>query len=269
MTTSTAESGFDESMIPKYVPFTKKFHNKPYPSISPTRPELSAAGKNIVITGGGADIGNAIAVGFAQAGAASITILGRRPEKLEAGIISIKAAIPIGNTTQVYHHPVDLSSREETNTVFQTIASQIPGGKIDVLVSNAGSFPIVTPITSTTDEQLLSSFTTKVLTAMHAIQAFIPLAGPNPILLSTNTCIAHFPPMQGFGLYAATRAALVRLTDYIQMENPTLRLISIHPGWVATEGNSYDRNATDDGMSTETGSTSLLFLDASKSYANI
>ncbi|KAM7198217.1 putative short chain dehydrogenase reductase [Naviculisporaceae sp. PSN 640] len=223
-TTIAEQGGFDESAIPKTVPFTKKWHSTPYSSISPTRPELSAAGRNVVITGGGTGIGNAIAVAFAQAGTLSITILGRRLEKLKEGTIPIQAAIPTGSTTQVYYHSVDLLSREDTNSVFEAVASQIPDGKIDVLVSNAGA----------------------VLTAMHAIQAFIPLAGPEPIILSTNTCIAHYPPINGLGLYAFSRAALVRLTDYIQKENPEFRVISVQPGWVATEGNGFDPGAKDD-----------------------
>lgn len=32
---------------------TAAYHDKPYPSISPTRPELSLKGKTILITGGG------------------------------------------------------------------------------------------------------------------------------------------------------------------------------------------------------------------------
>lgn len=248
-TTIAEQGGFDESLVPKTIPFTKKWHSIPYPSISPTRPELSASGRNIVITGGGTGIGKAVAMAFAQAGAQSITILGRRLEKLKEGITPIQAAIPAGNTTSVYYHSVDLSSRQETDATFQAIASQIPGGKIDVLVSNAGAFPIITSIANATDEQLLASFTGQVMTAIHAIQAFIPLAGPNPIILSTNTCVAHLPPIDGLGLYAFSRAALVRLTDYIQHENPGFRVISVQPGWVATEGNGYDPGAKDDGRS--------------------
>ena len=33
--------------------FTDLVHSQPYPFISPTRKELSAAGKNIIVTGGG------------------------------------------------------------------------------------------------------------------------------------------------------------------------------------------------------------------------
>lgn len=37
--------------------FTKVWHSDTYPAINPTKPELSVAGKSVVITGGGAGIG--------------------------------------------------------------------------------------------------------------------------------------------------------------------------------------------------------------------
>jgi hypothetical protein len=43
--------------FPTLPPFLKNWHNKPYAAISPSRPELSVHGKNIVVTGGGTRIG--------------------------------------------------------------------------------------------------------------------------------------------------------------------------------------------------------------------
>lgn len=67
-----------------FVSFTKTWHKKPYVAIDPIRPELKASGKFVVVAGGGTGIGKAIAISFAQAGAKTIAILGRRLDKLEA-----------------------------------------------------------------------------------------------------------------------------------------------------------------------------------------
>ncbi|KAK3315540.1 oxidoreductase [Apodospora peruviana] len=238
--------GVDASNFPKIIPFTKKWHNVPYPFISPTRPELSAAGRNVVVTGGGTGIGNAIAVAFAQAGAKSVSILGRRLDRLQSGAATI-SAVAASSATQVFYEQADLFSRDETARALRSIVVKV-GGTIDVMVSNAGpvmsdSFPT---ISEATDEQLEFAFRGLVMTAAHAIQAFLPLASPEAVLLSTNTCFAHWPAVAGgFGLYSLNRAAVLKLTDYVQAENPGLRVVSIQPGWVATEANGYQTEATD------------------------
>lgn len=239
--------GPDASAFPKFTPFTKTWHTKPYPFISPTRPELSAAGRNVVVTGGGTGIGNAVAVAFAQAGAKSVAIIGRRLDKLVSGAATISAAVAEDASTQVLYEQADLMSAEETTRAMQSIASKV-GGKIDVMVSNAGGGGAPGLISTASDEEFLACFHGLVLSAIHAMQAFLPLAGPSPILLSTNTCFAHWAAIPQFGPYSFARASLLKLTDYIQVENPHVRVVSIQPGWVATEVNGFQKEATDVGM---------------------
>ena len=239
--------GVDASAFPSYNPFTKTWHTNSYPFISPMRPELSAAGRNIVVTGGGTGIGLAIATAFAQAGAKSVSIIGRRLDKLESGAATISAAIPKSSDTKVVYEKADLLSLEDTRQALNSIASSV-GGKIDVFVSNAaGHVTDLSHVGDATDKALLNSFEVIVLTAIHAIQAFLPLAEPDAILLSTNTCIAHWPAIPGFGLYSFARAALLKLTDNIQVENPHLRVVSVQPGWVATAANGFQKEAPDAG----------------------
>ena len=83
-------------VMPQWVSFTKGWHSQPYEAISMQRPELSMAGKNIVITGGGTGIGKGAAIAFAQAGAGSIAILGRRLDRLKTSKAAIERATTKG-----------------------------------------------------------------------------------------------------------------------------------------------------------------------------
>ena len=55
---------------------TLKWHDKAYQSILPTRPELSAKGKNVLVVGGGASAVEALEFACDN-GAASVKVLAR------------------------------------------------------------------------------------------------------------------------------------------------------------------------------------------------
>jgi NADP-dependent 3-hydroxy acid dehydrogenase YdfG len=105
-----------------------EWRNDTYPAIDPTRPELSAKGKKIIVTGGGAGIGKGTVEAFAQAGAASIAITGRRLDKLTETKEYIESK---------YKTPVSIYAADVTDVAaMKKAASGI--GAWDVLVMNAG-----------------------------------------------------------------------------------------------------------------------------------
>ncbi|KAK1754751.1 putative short chain dehydrogenase [Echria macrotheca] len=242
--------GVDPSLIPKVKPFTATWHTSPYPFISPTRPALSAAGRNIVITGGATGIGLAVAQSFARAGASSVSIIGRRLDKLTAAIPLILAAAPDPSAVKVHYEQADLISRDQATRAFTKITTALgPDSKIDVLVSNAGPDPAaIAGVTATvTDDNLWEAYKSTVLQAVHAIQAWLRFCpSGSGVLISTNTCFAHFPPVPGFGMYSIARATLLKFTDYVQVEHPHVRVVSTQPGWVATAANGFQKEAPDD-----------------------
>ncbi|RAH86760.1 oxidoreductase [Aspergillus japonicus CBS 114.51] len=229
---------------PKPVSFTKEWHSKPYPFISPSRPELSAAGKNVVITGGGSGIGNAIAVAFAQANAKSVSILGRRRETLKAGAEKITTAATDAQTsTQVLCETADLRQRSAVDQALASIVSQV--GKVDVFVSNAGSLPTPGLIREYDVEDYLGSVVENLQSALNAVQGFLAVAGPGAVLLNTSSCLANVAPMPGVSGYAVSKAAVLKMMEYVAAENPHVRVVSAQPGWVATEVNGYQAEAPD------------------------
>ncbi|GJN79995.1 hypothetical protein PLIIFM63780_003519 [Purpureocillium lilacinum] len=228
-------------MIPKIISFTKTWHSQPYPFISPSRPELSAAGKNVVVTGGGTGIGLAISTAFARAGAKSVTIIGRRVEKLEAGVTAIRAAA--GQSVAVRYEVADLVRADDVRRALRSTVDH--SGNIDILVSNAGAVPVPGPVADLKPADLTSAFEGNVLAPLNVLQAFLPLAGPEPVLLSTSSSMSHWSPTPGMGIYTVTKAAALKLMDVAAVENHKLRIVNVQPGWVATDMNGHQEEAPD------------------------
>ncbi|RAH47356.1 SDR family NAD(P)-dependent oxidoreductase [Aspergillus brunneoviolaceus CBS 621.78] len=229
---------------PKPISFTKEWHTKPYAFISPSRPELSAAGKNVVITGGGSGIGNAIAVAFSQASAKSVSILGRRLETLKSGAEKITTAATQARTsTQVLYEVADLRQRSAVDEALASIVSRV--GKIDIVVSNAGTLPTPGLIRAYDVEDYLGGVVENIRSALNAVQGFLAVAGPDPVLLNTSSCLGNIAPMPGLSGYAVSKAAVLKMMEYVAAENPHVRVVSAQPGWVATEGNGYQAEAPD------------------------
>jgi NAD(P)-dependent dehydrogenase (short-subunit alcohol dehydrogenase family) len=218
--------------LPGFVSFTKTWHSEPYPFISPSRPELSAAGKNIVITGGGSGIGQAIGIAFAQAGAASVAIVGRRLERLEIAAKAIRAA---NGSTKVLYEVGDVTQQESIQKALHNIVQKV--GKIDIFCANAGILPAEGPVFGYAEAELRRSVMTNVIGSFNSLQAFLPLVAPGAKLFYTGSGIGHWKPMAevpGVFGYAAAKAATQKMFDYFAFENPHIHVVSIQPGIIAT-----------------------------------
>ncbi|KAL7969053.1 NAD(P)-binding protein [Trichoderma sp. SZMC 28014] len=246
----------DDIAIPKWVSFTKEWHTKPYPDISPSRSDLSAMGKNVVITGGGTGIGKAVAIAFAQAGAKSVSILGRRLHRLKSSATAISAAAQ--SNTEVLYRTADLTDRAQVEEALASVTSAV--GKVDIFVNNAGSLPPLKPVAKYDAATFMRAFEMNVLTSLNAIQAFLPVAGADPILLNVSTNLAHIRPIPSMPAYAASKAAQLKMVEHFATENPELHVVSIQPGVIATEiaGPDSDMEGQDEGKSRPKSPTSTL-----------
>lgn len=228
MTTAVDENGNN----PMWLSFTKKWHTQPHSLISPERPELSAAGKNVVVAGGGTGIGKATAIAFAQAGAATVSILGRRVNRLEEAAQEIKKAGP--NTTVIIEG-ADMSQRSAADSSLQSIANNI--GKIDIFIWCAGVLPKLGPVRDYEEQEFRRGFEIIVMGAFNAIQAFLPHAAPGAVLMNVSSGIAHVNPFGSTFNYAMYKLAVVKMFDSVAAENPELHVVSTQPGVVSTEIN--------------------------------
>jgi NAD(P)-dependent dehydrogenase (short-subunit alcohol dehydrogenase family) len=216
-----------------YGSFTKIYHDKPYDTISPLRPELSSKGKNVIVTGGGTGIGKAIAIAFAQSKAASVSIVGRREDRLISASKEISGAAT--GHTRVLYRVTDLTDSSSTEASFKSIAAEV--GKIHVLISNAGVLGEIGYVAKVNVDNLMRAFDLNVRSAFNAVQAFVPVAGNEPVIVSISTAAIHIAPISQAIAYTASKLANYKAFEYLAAENPELHIVQIQPGVVATEIN--------------------------------
>jgi NADP-dependent 3-hydroxy acid dehydrogenase YdfG len=116
-------------MQPPYPAPVTEWHNDTYDAINPKRPELSQAGKTIVVTGAGQGIGREIVKAYAEAGANIIHILGRTKTSLDETKDIVESSHPNVKVTVHVANIVDTLAVENA-------AKKI--GTWDVIIANAG-----------------------------------------------------------------------------------------------------------------------------------
>jgi NAD(P)-dependent dehydrogenase (short-subunit alcohol dehydrogenase family) len=224
--------------------FTKVWHTRPYPFISPTRPELSCEGKNVVVTGGATGIGHGVAVAFAQAGARSLTIIGRRESKLKQGVASISAESQ-NSVTQVDYQVADLFNSKQAKSAIDAVASKV--GKIDILVSNAAGPVQPGPLLGFDPASVAEAVRDNLTCAFSTAQAFLLASGESPVIINTSSSCAHWKPMAGTSLYSMQKATVLKMFDFLAKENPKVHVVNVQPGWVASDMNGHQEIAPDSG----------------------
>lgn len=210
---------------------TKAYHKAPYSSIDPTRPELSAKGKIVVVTGGGTGIGAETAKYFARAGALRIAILGRREQPL----LDVKAVIAAENpSTEVLAIPTDITNIQSVETAFAKVARN---SKVDILISNAAVIGTKAPIISQTSSSLLSGIVANIEGNFNVATTFLKHATVAPIIIEVNSAAAYLNIAPDFAAYNIAKIATARFYSSLALEHPELSVFSIQPGAIETEMN--------------------------------
>jgi NAD(P)-dependent dehydrogenase (short-subunit alcohol dehydrogenase family) len=131
-------SSASTSNLLKSPDFIKTKHQKAYEGIAPTRPELSQAGRTVLITGGNSGIGYATALAFGQAGASRVILTGRRAAATTEAATALGAQLPDGNSVEFIGTTSDIADPEAIDSLWADLGAR--GIHVDVLVLNAAQF---------------------------------------------------------------------------------------------------------------------------------
>lgn len=206
---------------------TKKWHSQAYASISPARPELSAKGKSVLITGGGSGIGAATALAFAEAGAARIAVLGRTEKSLLDTQATIRKAHPSADVVSI---PTDITKAASIDDAFARFAAGSTNGKIDVIVSGAAAMGDKRGIADCDPDAVMEGIETNVRGSLHVAKAVVKYGAPKAVVVDINSAVLHLNVMPGFVSYNSSKAAVWRLWDSLSVEKPELQIFHLQPG---------------------------------------
>ncbi|KAL5343438.1 hypothetical protein BJX70DRAFT_354175 [Aspergillus crustosus] len=212
---------------------TKQWHSTTYASISPTRPELSAAGKTILVTGGGTGIGAETALYFAKAGAVRIALLGRREQPLLSTKKLIQSQFP---SIEIFVYSTDVTKKYQVDAAFDKFFST-GDFKLDVLVSNAASTGPVEPLTVVDPALFLENVQQNIAASVYTAQAFVRHAAPEAVVVNVSSNAAHVNIAPAFHAYSVAKWAIYRVWDSLGFALPNINVFHTQPGVVDTDMN--------------------------------
>ncbi|KXH42752.1 alcohol dehydrogenase GroES-like domain-containing protein [Colletotrichum nymphaeae SA-01] len=209
---------------------------------APVIAHFDLTGKTAIVTGGTRGIGLEVARGLAEAGAkVAITYTSTDPAEADATAAKLSAS---GNGVLVKAYKCNVRNRAEVESVIETATKEVGGGKLDVVVANAGIADHIPAIEYPEDkfrDMLDVNFHGAFWTAQAAAKVFERQLkggsdGRGSIIFtaSVSAILVNVPQKQA--AYNASKAAVVHLAKSLSVEWVDFaRVNCVSPGFIATD----------------------------------
>jgi len=169
------------------------------------------SGRNVVITGGTGALGGAVARAFLEAGD-TVIVTYRREEEFTSLGASVERLV-----ASLHGYACDVTKADSVRETFAKIETEI--GPVEVLVHVAGGYVDGITVGETSDEiydrfmdlNLRSAF----LWGRAVMPGMIERKRGKIVTVSSRAALSVFP---GIGVYAASKAALIALTNVMAAE---------------------------------------------------
>jgi NAD(P)-dependent dehydrogenase (short-subunit alcohol dehydrogenase family) len=181
-------------------------------AVRPPVPEGSSlVGRVAVVTGAAHGIGEATALALAGRGA-SVAVIDVDALAARRTVEAIEAA---GSASMSC--PCDVSDRRAVEETVDAITTR--WGRLDILVSNAGSIHSGTGLLGTEDDEWRHTFAVHVEGALHVTRAAVPSLRRSPAgrILFTSSIWAQAAPGHSYA-YCAAKGALIAFARNLAVE---------------------------------------------------
>jgi len=187
-------------------------------------------GKVAIITGASRGIGQAIAQGFAEAGA-KVVLSSRKQDGLDPVATGIKAQG--GEATAIAAHNGDKAALQAlARAALDTY------GRIDILVNNAATNPHFGTLLEAEDSMWQKTIEVNLMGNVWLTQAVVPSMRANGGGKIINVASVNgLRPGRMQGIYSITKAGVISLTQTLAMElgGDNIQVNAIAPGLVKTK----------------------------------
>jgi NAD(P)-dependent dehydrogenase (short-subunit alcohol dehydrogenase family) len=167
----------------------------------------------------------AIAKAWAEAGAKGVVITGRDAKKLENAAAELKS-------DNLMVLAGDVSNEKDVQATFEKTVAKF--GTVDVVIHTAGTGNMSDMIGKISPSKWWVDYETNVKGYYNLAHYFINTTGGKGTFINLVSLGASFLA-PGMSSYGSAKLASVRLAEFLDLEQPNLRVFSVHPGMVEAE----------------------------------